>query len=88
MNDPTDRKSIAREHCPDAHYAGTDATGAAHFWSINEQIAIVVGDETETYAIDETPLADLGDWQTHVEQKRGWDECRITSQPLLRAGGV
>lgn len=72
------QKSIARDHATAASFVGTDADGAAHFWSYLDQTIVVVdGTDAETYHIDRTPCDDLGDWRRHVATKRGWSDCRI-----------
>lgn len=90
MNDPTDRQSIAREYCTDRpDFIGSDGDGAAHFWSTYDQTVIVVEADgrADTCTLDDC-YRPLKHWQDHTADERGWDECRITDQPLLPAGGL
>jgi hypothetical protein len=89
---PADRSALearAQQHCHDAHYLGTDATGAVHCWSIYHQTVIVFdhyGDlEPETVAIPtyerttDTTIEDLGEWCAYIAATRGaWDELLVS----------
>ena len=88
---PADRSALearAQNHCHDAHYLGTDATGAVHCWSIYHQTVIVFdhyGEEPETVAIPtyerttDTTIEDLGEWCEYIAATRGaWDELLLS----------
>ena len=60
-------------------FIGTDGENCAHYWDSYEFAVAVVPQDTEsvedaeTFELEETPLATLGDWCEHVRRKRGWD---------------
>ena len=90
---PADRSALearAQNHCHDAHYLGTDATGAVHCWSIYHQTVIVFEDygdlDPELVAIPtyerttDTEITDLGEWCAYIAATRGaWDELKLSS---------
>jgi len=80
-NDPTRQEGIAAQLAHDAHYLGTDGTGAIHYWSRYARTVYVVdAGEVESWAFAETPLSTLTDWLAHVESKRGpWEDHRVSS---------
>jgi len=89
---PADRSALearAQNHCHDAHYLGTDATGAVHCWSIYHQTVIVFdhyGDlDPETIAVPtyerttDTEIADLGGYCEYITETRGaWNELLVS----------
>jgi len=58
---------------------GVDGENCAHYWDSYEfSVAVIPRDaesveDAETFELEETPLATLGDWCDHVRRKRGWD---------------
>ena len=99
---PADRSGLearAQNHCHDAHYLGTDATGAVHCWSIYHQTVIVFehyGDlDPETVAIPtyerstDTTIEHLGEWCEYIAATRGaWDELKLSSSMGDQAAAV
>ncbi|WP_262181561.1 hypothetical protein [Haloarcula laminariae] len=60
-------------------FIGVDGDGAGHYWDSYERAVAVVprdaesAEDAETFELDETPLATLGDWCEYVRGERGWE---------------
>lgn len=90
---PADRSALearAQQYCHDAHYLGTDTTGAVHCWSIYHQTVIVFehyGDlDPELVAIPtyerstDTRITELVEWCEYIAATRGaWDKLKLSS---------
>jgi len=88
---PADRlEARAKQHCHDAQYLGTDATGALHCWSIYHQTVIVFDSDAdtdpETIAIPtyerttDTEITTLGEYCEYITETRGaWAELLVSS---------